>query len=100
GLAPPLVDSEWVRGSEQRLARIAFHGLRGPITVKGRTWNLDMPGLGSALNDEQMAAVLTYLRREWEHPADPVSPVLIKELRASSSDRTESWSETELMKIP
>ena len=28
GLAPPLRDSEWVLGSEQRLVRIVLHGLR------------------------------------------------------------------------
>src|SRR5438093_2640048 len=30
GLAPPLLGSEWVIGSEQRLIRISLHGLRGP----------------------------------------------------------------------
>ena len=31
-----------------------------------------MPPLGSALTDEQIAAVLTYIRREWGQTASPV----------------------------
>ena len=31
-----------------------------------------MPPVGGALDDEQIASVLTYVRREWGHTADPV----------------------------
>jgi mono/diheme cytochrome c family protein len=98
-LAPPLVDSEWVLGSEQRLTRIILHGLSGPIKVEGRTYSLDMPALG-VFNDEQVAAILTYIRREWEHTADPVEPATVKAVRAANSARTEGWRQEELLKIP
>src|ERR1041385_2223611 len=42
GQAPPLVGSEWVLGTPNRLARIPNNGLTGPISVKGQTWNLTM----------------------------------------------------------
>ena len=100
GLAPPLVDSEWVTGSVHRLALIALHGIKGRLTVKGKTWSLDMPGLGAALDDEQLSAVLTYVRREWQHTAEPVSPAELNKFRASSSSRTESWTEKELLRNP
>lgn len=100
GLAPPLADSEWVLGSDQRLAQIVLLGVRGPITVKGRKYALEMPGLRAAFDDEQIASVLTYLRREWEHTANPVAPAVVTALRAKSSERTEAWSEAELLKIP
>jgi mono/diheme cytochrome c family protein len=99
GLAPPLVDSEWVLGSEQRVARIILHGVTGPIQVNGRTYRLDMPGLG-IFTDDQVAAILTYIRREWEHTAAPVDPAAIKAIREATRDRTEGWREEELKAIP
>jgi putative membrane-bound dehydrogenase-like protein len=99
GLAPPLADSEWVVGSEQRLTRIILHGVTGPIQVNGRTYRLDMPGLGF-FTDDQVAAILTYIRREWEHTATPVEPGTIKSIREATRGRTEGWREEELKAIP
>lgn len=99
GLAPPLADSEWVLGSEQRLGRILLHGVSGPIQVKGRTYRLDMPGLG-IFTDDQVAAILTYIRREWDHGAAPVEPSTIQSIRAGTKERTEAWREEELLKVP
>ncbi len=99
GIAPPLVDSEWVTGSPDRLSRIVLHGVRGYITVKKRRYQLDMPPLG-ALGDEPLAAILTYIRREWEHGAEPIAPDFLKAVRAKEAQRTDSWTEQELLKIP
>jgi len=99
GLAPPLVDSEWVLGSEQRLARMILHGVRGPINVKGRIYELDMPALG-VFDDDQIAAILTYLRRAWDHGVAPVEPAAVKRARAETAGREEAWSEAELLEIP
>src|SRR5206468_3527868 len=41
GKAPPLLNSRWVLGPDKRLARILLHGMRGPIPVGDRTFNLD-----------------------------------------------------------
>jgi mono/diheme cytochrome c family protein len=98
GLAPPLVDSEWVSGSEERLARIVLHGLSGPITVKGEVYEIDMPSL-AVLDDQQIAAVLTYIRREWGHSFEPVEPELVEKVRALTGDRLQAWTEQELLKI-
>jgi len=99
GLAPPLLDSEWVLGSTDRLARIALHGVRGPLKVKGATYSLDMPPMG-IFGDEQLAAILTYIRREWEHGAEPVSPDQVKSIRAAEAKRQDSWTQDELLKLP
>lgn len=99
GLAPPLLDSEWVSGSPERIARVVMHGLRGPVNVKGVQYKLDMPAAGF-LSDEQIAGVLTYIRREWEHEASPVTVELVKGVRAATQGRTDAWSEPELLQIP
>ena len=99
GLAPPLVDSEWVLGSEERLVRIVLNGLTGPMRVKEQSWHLDMPALG-IFDDEQIAAILTYIRREWENGGAPVRPETVKKIRAENSKRQEAWSAPELLLIP
>ena len=96
GLAPPLLDSEWVLGSPERTVRIVLHGVRGPITVLGRVHTGDMPALGAALNDEQIAAILTYVRREWGHAASPVEPEQVAAIRAASAGQNDAWSPEEL----
>ena len=100
GLAPPLVDSEWVLGSEQRLVRVVLHGLRDAITVKGVRYELNMPALAEALDDAQIADALTYIRREWGHAAAPVSTEVVKAIRTQESKRDDSWTQAELQKIP
>lgn len=97
GLAPPLVDSEWVLGSPDRPARIILNGLTGPVSVGGVTWRLEMPPLRQ-LADEDIAGVLTYIRREWDHNASPVSSNDITKIRAAVAARTTPWTSDELKK--
>ena len=96
GLAPPLVDSEWVKGSEERLIRIVLHGVRGPLHVKGTLVTLDMPAAGF-LTDDQIAGVLTYLRREWGHEEPPVSSETVSSVRKFNATRQDAWTEAELL---
>ena len=95
GLAPPLADSEWVNGDPERIIKVVMHGLRGPIKVKGNSYSYDMPAAGF-LSDEQIAGVLTYIRREWDHEASPVPLDLVKKVRAETKGRTDAWTEGEL----
>jgi mono/diheme cytochrome c family protein len=97
GLAPPLAESEWVLGEPDRIVKVVMHGLRGPIKVKGVTYSYDMPAAGF-LSDEQVAGVLTYIRREWDHEASPVSVDLVKKIREENKGRTDAWTEAELGK--
>jgi mono/diheme cytochrome c family protein/glucose/arabinose dehydrogenase len=99
GLAPPLLDSEWVLGPPERNVRIVLHGLRGPITVLGRVHTGDMPAFGAALSDDQISSILTYVRREWGHTATPVDPEHIAAIRAASVGHTDAWSPEELKLI-
>ena len=94
GLAPPLADSEWVNGDPERIVKVVMHGLRGPIKVKGLSYNYDMPAAGF-LSDEQIAGVLTYIRREWDHEASPVPLDLVQKIRAETKGRTDAWTEGE-----
>lgn len=98
GMAPPLADSEWVAASDERLIRIVLQGVGGPITVLGQKYNMEMPGHGT-FTDEQVAAVLTYIRREWDHPYDPVSPKQVAAVRKATGGREEAWTAEQLLKL-
>jgi mono/diheme cytochrome c family protein len=95
GLAPPLLDSDWILGSPQASVRIIMYGLSGAISVSGRNFIGEMPGLG-ALTDDQIASVLTYLRREWGHTAAPVDPEVVKSIRTATAGRVNPWGWREL----
>ncbi|MCI0746595.1 MAG: c-type cytochrome [Verrucomicrobia subdivision 3 bacterium] len=95
GLAPPLVGTEWIGRSPEVLIRIVLHGLRGPIKVKAQPYELDMPSLG-VLDDDQIASVLTYVRREWGHAYSAVTPDMVKKVRAKTASREGAWTEPEL----
>lgn len=98
GLAPPLAGSAWVVGPESRIVRIALHGVEGGINVNGRRYEMEMPPLG-ALGDEELAAILTYVRQTWGS-AGPVEPATVAAIRAQTAARAGSWTAPELQQVP
>ncbi len=103
GAFPPLADSEWVVGSEERVTRILLHGLAGPIEVKGNTYNGNMPafGPGSSYNwgDDKISYVLTYIRSEWGNEASPISIEQVAAIREASAGHSVQYSAEELLAI-
>jgi mono/diheme cytochrome c family protein len=67
--------------------------------VKGKTYRLDMPAFGS-FSDEQIAGILTYVRREWEHTAAPVEPGTVQSIRTGTTGRHEAWVQDQLRALP
>ena len=98
GLGPSLVRSPWVLGSPERLVALVLRGIEGPIEVHGETWDDLMPGFAAdpRLPDTAIAALLTYIRRSWGNTADPVSPELVTNVRAQTSERVDPWTAPEL----
>jgi mono/diheme cytochrome c family protein len=105
GAIPPLVNSEWVNGSEERVIRIVLHGLQGPIKVAGTDYMSAMPAFGrvagSGYNwtDDKIAAVLTYIRQEWGNKAGPIATEKVAEIRTKEGDH-KPWTVAELEKLP
>jgi putative membrane-bound dehydrogenase-like protein len=89
GLAPALVASPWLQRSDEVLVNIILHGKENP----GR--GLVMPPWRQ-LDDSQIAAILTYARREFGNDARAVSPLRVKEVRAAGAGRERPWSDREL----
>jgi mono/diheme cytochrome c family protein len=97
GQAPTFVGSEWViTDNIGRLIRIPLQGLNGPIKVKGVDWNLAMPAMGAALPNDDLAAVLSYMRNSWGNKASLISPEEVAAIRAATASRTQPWTAAEL----
>jgi mono/diheme cytochrome c family protein len=89
GLGPSLAGSKWVTGRAGLTARIILNGKEGEKM---------MPPL-QMLTDDQVASVLTFVRRSWGHTASAVTPALVQEVRGASTGRTRPWTEAELSRL-
>ena len=101
GLAPALNGSTWVTESKERLALMVFHGVSGPIKVKGEDWNSVMPGHGPMpqFQGEGLAQTLSYIRTAWGNKADIVSDKEIRPILEKQKDRVMPWTVSELEKL-
>ena len=57
-----------------------------------------MPPL-AVLGDDEIASVLTYVRRQWGNAASAVEPDAVKEIRGLTKTRTRPWSAEELREV-
>ncbi len=96
--APPLAGSSWVAGPESRLIKIVLHGVRGPVEVHGKTDDREMPGFGQILSDADVAALLSFVRRRFGAPSEPITPAMVTRVRAANQTRTDYWRVEELEK--
>jgi mono/diheme cytochrome c family protein/glucose/arabinose dehydrogenase len=100
--APSLIGSDWVLGSEKRLALILLHGMEGPVAVNGKIHDapdiLPVMPAHSTLDDGSISSILTYIRNEWGNSAGPVSSRTVGIMRLTSQGRVIPWTASELNK--
>jgi mono/diheme cytochrome c family protein len=87
-VAASLVGSAIALGPPEMAARVVLGGKEGTIGL--------MPPLGSTLSDDQIAAVLTYVRREWGQTGSAVDAATIAAVRRQTAGRTRPWTDAEL----
>jgi mono/diheme cytochrome c family protein len=87
-VAPTLIGSALALAAPDIPTRILLNGKEGPIGL--------MPPVGFVLSDDQIAAVLTYVRREWGQTGSAVEPAAVKAVRALTAGRTRPWTNDEL----
>lgn len=97
---PPLTGTTWVTGSEERLIKLVLKGLYGPIDVLGKKYpgQVPMTPFAGMLNDDEVAAVLTYVRNSFGNKAPAITAEKVKATRASVQDKTGFYSPEELLK--
>jgi mono/diheme cytochrome c family protein len=95
GLAPAIAGSARVEGPESKLARILLHGVQGEYISEGVTFEGMMPP-APLKDDEEVAAVMTYIRRAFQNAGDPVTPDTVGKVRDQTKDRIAPWTKQEL----
>jgi mono/diheme cytochrome c family protein len=101
GMFPPLAGSDWVNTEgHQRMIRIVLNGLAGPIEVSGAQYNNVMVPWRDTLKDEEIAAVLTFIRTEWGNKGDAVPAEEVTTVRKATADRGTPWTADELKQVP
>lgn len=88
---PPLAGSEWVTGDPGVIVAIAQKGLIGPISVAGKMYGAGtMTAAGESLSDDEMAAVISYVRTEWGNSAGVVGVDEVSAARQKVNDSGQS----------
>lgn len=97
---PPLIANNWVLGNEERLIKLVLKGLYGPIDVLGKKYpgQVPMTPFAGMLNDNEVAAVLTYVRNSFGNKASAISAEKVTATRASVQDKTGFYTPEELLK--
>lgn len=95
GAFPPLKPNPWVQGDRGRLIRLVLHGMGGEIEVRGERYQGVMPPFGY-LSDDEIAAVLTYVRQSFGNDTTSVSPEHVAAVRAANEAPRGGWSAREL----
>lgn len=99
---PSLVGSAWVNGDEDRLIKATLHGLWGKMVVNGKVYDPSrgvppMTAFKNLLKDNELAAVLTFVRNTWGNKSAPVSAESVKRVREETISRTTFWKPDELL---
>lgn len=97
---PPLNNSKWVTGNQDRLIKLTLKGLMGPIEVKGKKYpgQVPMTPFEGMLNDGEVAAVLTYVRNSFGNKASAIYPENVKEIRKQTKEQQGFYTPEELLK--
>lgn len=97
---PPLAGTPWVEGSEERLIKLVLNGLQGPIEVNNVQYSGQVPmtPFGGMLNDEEVAAVVTYVRNTFGNKASAVTPEKVAAVRQATRDKKGFYSPDELLR--
>lgn len=101
GQYPPLAGSEVELGdATNHLIAIVLKGLQGPVVVEGKPFNNSMQAWEGQYTDQQLSAILTYVRSDWGNNAPPITADMVKQIRGEFKDRKEQWTWPEVEKIP
>jgi mono/diheme cytochrome c family protein len=101
GVFPPLDGSQWVTTDKHNLPiQIIAKGLTGKISVAGGDYNGVMPAFGQSLSNQELAALVTYVRSAWSNKSAEVTVADVEESLAKHSEQSASWDgEAQLIEL-
>jgi mono/diheme cytochrome c family protein len=83
GMTPPLVKTKWILGDKTVLVQIVMKGLTGEIEIDGDTFH-NVMAPHSELTNQQIADVLTYVRKSFGNKATAITAVEVRAIRAKT----------------
>jgi mono/diheme cytochrome c family protein len=97
---PPLSRSEWVNQSPERLLKITLKGVYGPMKVKGVEYpgQVPMTPYEGLLKDEEVAAVLSYVRNSFGNNSSFITTEEVANVRAAIKVKKGFYTSEELLK--
>jgi mono/diheme cytochrome c family protein len=81
-LTPSLINADYVKGDKTRLINVVLKGLQG-VEINGEMYDNPMPPLAH-LSDEDIAAVLTYIRANFNNKSGPVKKEEVAAVRKAA----------------
>jgi mono/diheme cytochrome c family protein/glucose/arabinose dehydrogenase len=99
---PPLTPNPWVDGSPERLIKLTLKGIWGPMEVNGKTYTPEggvppMTPFEGLLDDEEVAAVLTYVRNSFGNKASSITEFQVKTIREATKEKSGFYTVDELL---
>lgn len=82
-LNPPITGTEYVLGDKTRLIKIVLNGFKEDVEINGQKFSNSMTP-HSDLKDQQIADVLTYVRKSFGNKASTVTAAEVKKVRAAN----------------
>ncbi len=80
---PPLINTTYVLGDKTKLIKIVLNGFKEDVEINGQTYSNNMSP-HSDLKDQQIADVLTYVRKSFGNKASSVTVAEVKKARAGN----------------
>ena len=95
----PPVSGIMVTGNEERLIKLTLKGLQGPMELLGKTYSGQVPmtPFEGLLNNDEMAAVLTYVRNAFGNEASVITADQVKTVREAIEGKDGFYSPAELL---
>jgi len=78
---PPLIKTTYVLGDKAELIKIVLNGFKEDVEINGQKYSNNMTP-HSDLKDQQIADVLTYVRKSFGNKATAVTAAEVKKVRA------------------
>jgi mono/diheme cytochrome c family protein len=99
---PPLAKSEWLEDKD-RVIKIVLKGLYGELKFQGKTYGPakntpPMVGFAPLANDDEIAAVISYVRQSFGNDLDFVKPEEVKRIREQTKDRNIFYMVDDILK--
>lgn len=93
GAFPPLAGNDIITADDPTfITRVVLFGLTGKITVNGQDYDGSMPAWSAPLTDDQIAAVLTYIRSTWGNDASAVDVAAVAAQRARPGSPEDNYA--------